>query len=115
MSKGKRNRQNRPREPGITNEQRRTIRREVDKQILAADREYSVNFAAGVLWALHVAFGFGAGRLRRMWDEYRKIHDELREYYELRDDVDTCFVCREQLKRIGVDVEEWDKEEQNEG
>jgi hypothetical protein len=45
-----------------------------------------------------------------MWDEYRKIHDELREYYELRDDADTCFVCREQLKRIGVDVEEWDKE-----
>lgn len=113
MSKGKRNRQHHARPPGITNEQYRAIRKEVDKQILAADQEYSLNFAAGVLWALHVEFGFGAGRLRRMWDAYRKIHDELREYYELRDDADTCFVCREQLKRIGVDVEEWDKEERN--
>ena len=116
MGKGKRNRKNRQehaRPPEITNEQYKTIRREVDKQILDADLEYSANFAAGVLWTLHVAFGFGRVRLRRMWDEYQRVHRDLREYYELRDDTETCFVCREQLKRVGVDIDEWEKEGEN--
>lgn len=112
MGKGKRNRESRShkREPGVTNEQWRTIRREVDKAILKADREYSGNFAAGVLWTLHVVFGFGRVRLRRMWDEYVRVHRELREFYEFRDGTETCFVCKEQMKRIGVDIDEWEKE-----
>lgn len=69
-----------------------------------------MNFAAGVLWTLHVTFGFGKCRLRRMWEEYDRMHLELRKYYELRDDTETCFVCREQLKRIGVDIDEWERE-----
>lgn len=112
MGKGNRNRENRShkKEPGVTNEQRRTIRREVNKAILKADREYSGNFAAGVLWALHTIFGFGPVRLRRMWVEYRKLHDQLREYYELEDDQDTCFVCRQRLNDYGIDIDEWERE-----
>jgi hypothetical protein len=112
MGKGNRNRESRShkREPGVTNEQWRTIRREVNKAILKADREYSGNFAAGVLWALHTTFGFGPVRLRRMWDEYRKLHDQLREYYELTDDQDTCYLCRQRLKDYGIDIDEWERE-----
>ena len=113
MGKGKRNRKNRQdhaRPPEITNEQYKTIRREVDKQILAADLEYSANFAAGVLWTLHVAFGFGRVRLRKMWDEYQRVHSDLRKYYELRDDTETCFVCRQRLNDYGIDIDEWERE-----
>lgn len=112
MGKGNRNRKARSslRSPQISNKQYELIRKEVDKQLLEADRQYSVNFAAGVLWALHVEFGFGQARLRRMWDAYTRVHDELKTYYELDDNTDTCFVCKEKLKQIGVDVDAWDAE-----
>lgn len=80
--------------------------REINKQILIADRKYSVNFSAVVLWTLHEEFGFGSARLRRMWDGYARQHKQLRDYYESSEDVP--FACVEKLKGIGVDVFAWD-------
>lgn len=114
MGKGKRNRKNRiqgeRRPDGLTNKQLRVAQKEIQNQIKAADIEYSRNFAACVLWAMHEAFGFGEKRLKKMWDAYAEMHDKLKEYYELDDGDDVSFVCKENLKKIGVDVDAWDME-----
>jgi hypothetical protein len=110
MGKGRRNRTNRVRPDGLTNAQLRAAEKEIRAQIRKADLEYSRNFAAGVLWAMHKEFGFGKNRLRRMWDAYTKMHDELKRYYELEDGDEICFVCKEKLKEIDVDVDAWDME-----
>ena len=87
----------------------RAIDAEIHRQILKADRQYSLNFAACVLWALHVVFGFGPVRLRRFWEAYDKIHRQLRKYYEL-DAEDEPFVCLAKLREIGVELEKWEEE-----
>ena len=87
----------------------RAIDAEIHRQILKADRQYSLNFAACVLWALHVVFGFGPTRLRRFWDEYDKIHRQLRKHYEL-DAEDEPFVCLVKLREIGVELVKWEEE-----
>lgn len=129
MCKGKRNRAGRivehrssgPKAPvadycpsSLTPAQRRAMKREIDRQVLLADKQYTDDFAAGVLWVLHVYFGFGHKRLRLFFDAYRAVHDHLKAKYELKDDKDTCFVCRKLLLDYGVDVAQWNKEEETE-
>jgi len=96
--------------PGLRQEILKEARREVFEQKRCLDDD----FDAAVLWALHQAFGFGADRLRRFYDAFIDIYDELRTYY-LGTDADgeevvdgtVAFACKENLLRIGVDVAEW--------
>lgn len=114
MGKGKRTKARGIKVPvGVTPAQFNAIKSEINRQILEADKKYSVDFASAVLWALHVEFGFGAGRLRRMWNSYANLHGELRRHYEATEE-EVPFICRQLLKNIGVDVEQWDREETNE-
>ena len=129
MGKGKRNRAGRsaerrnsgPQAPvadfcprSLTPAERRAMKREIDRQLLLTDKRYSNDFAAGVLWVLHVYFGFGHKRLRLFFEAYRQVHDRLRERYEYSDDRDTCYVCKQLLKDYGVDVAKWNEEEDKE-
>lgn len=129
MGKGKRNRTGRsverknsgPQAPiadfcprSLTPAQRRAMKQEINRQVLMADKQYTDDFAAGVLWVLHVYFGFGHRRLRLFFEAYRAVHDHLKAKYELKDDKDTCFVCKRLLLDYGVDIAQWNKEEDKE-
>lgn len=72
------------------------------------DQFYTLNCAA-ILWALHETFGFGETRLKRFWDNYFDIHDEVVKNYEI-DDEGEGMLYIDCLKRIGVDIEQWIKE-----
>lgn len=61
-----------------------------------------------VLYTLHVHLGFGKKRLRKFYDAFSAEHDRLIQYYQMPDDY--TWLCKEMLKRIGVDVEAWNKE-----
>lgn len=61
-----------------------------------------------VLYTLHVHLGFGKKRLRKFYDAFSAEHDRLIQYYQMPNDY--TWLCKEMLKRIGVDVEAWNRE-----
>ena len=113
MGKGARQRRERQKEQEafhLTRPQEKAMHKEIKSQLLDYDKQYFLDMDAAVLWALHKEFGFGAKRLRRFFDRFSEIHQELRNYYQLDDDTNT-WLCRYKLKEeTGVDVEVWEKE-----
>ena len=61
-----------------------------------------------ILWALHVGFGWGPVRLRRFYDTYIQLYNEMKERYKTTDDLD--WKCSEGLKALGVDLDQWRKD-----
>ena len=66
------------------------------------------NIDVAILWMLHEQLGFGAKRLRRFFDTFNRIYEELVAHYDMADDLP--WVYDRKLKEIGVDVAEWRKE-----
>ena len=76
---------------------------EINKQILAKDKEYQLDIDTMVLWTLHQCYGWGAARLKKFYVAMMKEHLRMREFYEL----DDLYPERHKLKEKGVDVEAW--------
>lgn len=55
------------------------MRLEIGRQIAEADRAYTNNVDAMVLWTLHIHLGFGKKRLRRMGVDVEKWNGEEKE------------------------------------
>ena len=81
---------------------------EINRQIVEADRRYTDDIDAMVLYTLRVHLGFGKKRLRKFYDAFSAEHDRLIQYYQMPDGY--TWLCKEMLKRIGVDVEAWNRE-----
>lgn len=92
-----------------TAKQRKIMKAEINRQILKTNEQFNLDFDAMILYQLHVQLGFGKKRLRRFWDGFKVAHKELVEFYEMPND--GAYLCRKMLERIGVDVEEWTKED----
>lgn len=92
----------------FTAKERLAMNIEINRQIVEADRKYTNDIDAMVLYTLHVHLGFGKKRLRRFWEAFQQEHKALIEYYQMPDD--GAWLCQRKLKDIGVDVEEWNKE-----
>lgn len=82
---------------------------EIQRQISEYDKKHAIEFDAMVLWFLHKKYGFGKKRLRRFYDDFVPVQDDLIRRYELGK-ADTGWLCMEELKQIGVDVVQWDEE-----
>lgn len=82
---------------------------EINRQIVEADRKYVNDVDAMVLYFLFKHLGFKKKRLRRAWEQFTVIHDELVRYYELPT-ADNAWLADVELKRIGVDVAAWNAE-----
>lgn len=118
MGKGARQRKARKEEQDnfkLTRPQKKAMNKEINAQILEADWGYYCDMDAAVLWALHRKFGFGKKRLRRFFEMFAEVHEELRKHYELDDDDNGIWLCRKLLKEYGVDVEAWEKENMQNG
>ena len=92
----------------LTAAEKKAMNMEINRQIVEADRRYADDIDAMVLYTLHVHLGFGKKRLRKFYDAFSAEHDRLISYYQMPDDY--TWLCKEMLKRIGVDVEAWNKE-----
>jgi len=118
MGKGARQRKMRKNEENnfkLTRPQKKAMDKEINAQILEKDMAYYLDMDAAVLWVLRVGFGFGKKRLRRFFDLFGSLHAELCKHYELDDDDNGIWLCRQQLKDYGVDVEAWEKELEQHG
>ena len=82
---------------------RKSMMHEINKQILAKDKEYQLDIDTMVLWTLHQCYGWGAARLKKFYVAMMKEHLRMREFYEL----DDLYPERHKLKEKGVDVEAW--------
>lgn len=92
----------------LTAAEKKAMDMEINRQIVEADRRYTNDIDAMVLYTLHVHLGFGVKRLRRFYEAFSAEHDRLIQHYEMPDDY--VWLCKEKLKEIGVDVEAWNRE-----
>lgn len=90
---------------------RRLLEREMKLQMNEIAEERNTNIVAIILYTLHEYAGWGKRKLKDFYDRFDKINKEQREYYQLSED-DDAFLCKIKLKELGIDVDEWIKEEQ---
>lgn len=55
----------------------------------------------------------GPMRLKKFYDHYASYMREMQKHYEMNDLEDLGFICRRNLLKIGVDVEKWREESEN--
>ncbi len=86
------------------------LKAEIARQVHELDEKFSAEICAMLLWALHEEFGFGADRLRRVWNCVAVHRAELLKHYDMQDNAE--FILLYKLRQIGVDVEKWTAEPQ---
>ncbi len=91
-----------------TQSQRKAMRQEIGRQLVEMNEKFQRSYDATVLYALHISGGYGKKRLRRFYDAYVAEISKMKEFYET-DDI-AGWLCEKRLKAIGVDLEEWEKE-----
>lgn len=94
-------------EGALSPKEKERINIEIRKQIAEADRQHNTDIDAMILYTLHTYCGWGKQRLRAFYDEFRKNNEELIKHYEMEDG---CYVARQALLTIGVDIEAWNDE-----
>jgi hypothetical protein len=92
---------------------RKAMNKEISAHLRDSRQWFLENEIYCMMWALHREFGFGAGRLRRFARRYKAAWTELRDYYDVGD-LDTPYMAKVQLAKIGVDLAAWEREEQAE-
>lgn len=94
----------------LTKVERQALNIEVKKAIVENEEQYRADLDAAILYFLHTKYGFGVKRLREFWDDFNALHEEMIQHYMI-DSEDAAWVCREELKNIGVDVKQWYEED----
>ena len=87
--------------------ERKAMRMEIQRQIVESNRTHEIELDALVLWVLHEQFGFGSKRLKRFYDAFVSVFEELNERYLTDTKDEGLRLCTYKLKEIGVDVEAW--------
>lgn len=88
--------------------EKKAMELEINRQLAESDRQHTDDVDAMVLYTLRVHLGFGKKRLRRFYEAFSVEHDKLVQHYEMPDDY--VWLCKEKLKEIDVDVEQWNRE-----
>lgn len=89
----------------MSSAERKAMRQEITRQLIEMDREHSNDIDAMILYTLHEEFDFGEKRLRRFYDALLTQRDRLTQHYEMPDEFP--WLCKQELKKIGVDIEKW--------
>lgn len=96
----------------LTAKEKEALQIEARKILAEEARKYEDDFDACVLYQIHAQYGKQAKALRKFYDQWKVIHRQLLDYYEL-DKPDAPWLFMQKLKDIGVDVEEWNKENED--
>lgn len=89
--------------------QEKAMKKEIRRQCAEYNRAHKNEIVALVLWEIHEQLGLGAVRLRRFFDNFDQTLDAMLDHYEMSDE-DTCWICTQKLKDIGIDIEAWQDE-----
>jgi hypothetical protein len=93
--------------------EQKALDKELQRQSEEYTRKLEREFESVFLWEQHVQLGHGKVKLKRFYKGFKAAIDALIARYEF-DDADKIWLCTQQLKDIGADIEEWEKEEENE-
>lgn len=96
----------------LTAAQKLAMNMEIQRQLAVYDRGHMLEVQAVFLWQLHTQLGFGPKRLKKFYDGFAPALRELTKRYEL-EDTDQIWLCTHMLKQIGVDIDQWDKNQTN--
>ena len=99
----------------LTASERKAMLMEINRQIAAKDEKYQADIEAMVLYVLMAHYGWKKKRLRRFWEAFSAEHKALRDHYQMDEPGDNEWLAHRKLKEIGVDVHQWDKEDEVNG
>ena len=88
---------------------------EINRQLVERDKQYAADIDAMVLYTLMAHYGWKKKRLKRFWKAFIAEHKALREFYQMDEPGDNEWLAHRMLKEIGVDIDEWYKEETENG
>ena len=95
----------------LTAAERKAMNLEINRQIAKRSEQYKADIDATILDVLASEYGWRKKRLRRFWKAFMTRHKALCEFYELSNIGDIEWLAHRNLKEIGVDIEEWYKED----
>ena len=99
----------------LTAAEKKAMHEEINRQILEKDEKYKEDLDAMTLYVLMFRYGWRKKRLRRFWEAFLEAHLALRRHYEMNAPGDGEWLAHRELRKIGVDVHQWYKEDkQNE-
>ena len=81
-----------------------SVKDDIKAQFIKLLNVYNRDAALQVIHILHFEFGFGEKRLQKFAECLNQMQQEQKERYELNDE-DTPWICAEQLRRDGIDIE----------
>lgn len=79
------------------------MNREINAQLLEADKRFTLDVDSMVLSTLHHEYGWGPKRCKDFYIRMFRHHIEMRKFYE----IDDLYPERYKLKEAGIDVEAW--------
>lgn len=100
----------------ISKEYSELINAEIRRRIMQMAEHSAICFDACILQVMNQKHGWGKRRLRKLYEDFDEVIDELMAYFETapisthdgRYEVE--FYAIESLKRVGVDLERWRNE-----
>lgn len=95
--------------------QERAMKKEIHRQCSAYWEKHELELMAMILWQLHEQEGWGPKRLKRFFMSFTPTLDSLLHRYEMETDEEKFWLCTRKLKDIGVNLEEWQKEDEKDG
>lgn len=99
----------------FTAAERKAMDIEINRQLVERDKQYAADIDAMVLYTLMAHYGWKKKRLKRFWKAFIAEHKALREFYQIDEPGDNEWLAHRMLKEIGVDIDEWYKEETENG
>lgn len=94
----------------LSKAEQKALNIETRKSYAKSQEQYCMDFDGALLYYMHTKYGHGKKWLRDFWDGFNKLHTEIVQNYMVGND-EAAWVCREELKKIGVDVKAWYEED----
>lgn len=85
------------------------VKRQANEYFAEFARKHDTEIEAIILRQLRRLTGWGETRLKRFYDEFTPELDRLIDAYEMGDE-DAAWLCTQELKKEGFDIEAWHKE-----
>lgn len=79
------------------------MNKEINRQLLEADKKYALDLDSMVLWAIRQFAGWGPKKMKEFYLFMFKEHLRMREFYSMN----STYPERYKLKEKGIDVEAW--------
>lgn len=110
MSKGNRNRQNRPEGYKLNSTERKVLTEKVKEAVLQQTQIMSTEMDAAWVWMLYNELELSVEECHRLYKLVEVNHAELREFYEVNPLDGMGWLYVQKCKDAGMDIKKWSAE-----